>query len=156
MNKAHKRMGMALILAIVALMMIPVFQPLPHAQTKDKPKTTQKRKKQQKKTDDIFADPTDMRPMTGRYYLYPSETKRKYPDLRKYKNVWFKVPISKYRQAHGNLSQVERGSPLRAGNDQQQLDQRRLDPAHQLVGAAQLEHGRTTRCRLFPRESNRS
>lgn len=97
MNKAHKRMGMALILAIVALMMIPVFQPLPHAQTKDKPKTTQKRKKQQKKTDDIFADPTDMRPMTGRYYLYPSETKRKYPDLRKYKNVWFKVPISKCR-----------------------------------------------------------
>lgn len=31
--------------------------------------------------------------MTGHYCLYSSETKRKYPDLRKYKDVWIRVSI---------------------------------------------------------------
>ena len=78
MNKAHKRIGMLLIAIIACLMVIPVFEPLPEAK---------------KENDRPYPDPSDMRPMTGRYYLYSSETKRKYPDLRKYKDVWIRVSI---------------------------------------------------------------
>ncbi|GHV97670.1 cell surface protein [Lactobacillus nasalidis] len=95
MNKAHKRIGMLLIAIIACLMIIPVFEPLPEAGGKSGERSRPPKKEQVAKKEKTrpYADPSDMRPMTGRYYLYASETQRKYPDLRKYKNVWIRVSI---------------------------------------------------------------
>lgn len=40
-----------------------------------------------------YADPTDMRKKTGNYWKYSSETKKKYPNLRKVKNLNLRVSI---------------------------------------------------------------
>ena len=95
MNKAHKRIGMLVIAIIACLMVIPVFEPLPEVGGKSKVQEHPPKKEQvaKKENDRPYSDPSDMRPMTGHYYLYSSETKRKYPDLRKDKDVWIRVSI---------------------------------------------------------------
>ncbi|MGZ1276950.1 hypothetical protein ACXO7D_05520 [Lactobacillus delbrueckii subsp. bulgaricus] len=76
-------------------MFIPVFEPLPEVGGKSKVQEHPPKKEQvaKKENDRPYPDPSDMRPMTGHYYLYSSETKRKYPYLRKYKDVWIRVSI---------------------------------------------------------------
>lgn len=40
-----------------------------------------------------YYDPADMRKRSGQYYFKSSETKKKYPNLSHYKNVWLRVSI---------------------------------------------------------------
>lgn len=60
-----------------------------------KKKTTKKKKtvKRHKTKYQPYYDPTDMRKRTGNYWKYSSETKTKYPNLKKVKNLNLRVSI---------------------------------------------------------------
>ena len=63
--------------------------------TTTKKKTTKKKKtvKRHKTKYQPYYDPTDMRKRTGNYWKYSSETKTKYPNLKKVKNLNLRVSI---------------------------------------------------------------
>lgn len=73
-------------------------------------KTTIKKSKKKVKVNKIkskpYADPTDMRKMSGSYWKYSSQTKTKYPNLKKVKNLNLRVSIK------GNRVYVRSGNKV--------------------------------------------
>ena len=88
------------IVTFLALVSIKPYSKQAYAANTDTVKVTKKTKYQP------YADPSDMRKMNGTYWKKSSETKTKYPNLKKVKNLNLRVSI------YGNRTYIRSGKKV--------------------------------------------